>query len=296
MVTVLGTINGRERGGKLLLDLDTAAVLSDFLSNNMGWLIAAVPLVACFISNWITMGTSTYYRIHPAICIAPLATLITQALSLIAIVAFIILPFVAFTGSLVLANAFMGIASSLGIVAVLWLTRGEYEARFEGALGWSFVAVSMALAIFSLSKGARVEEGLPFYVPDISNEGLRMLVSCITYRFRIAEIVVASLLDVLMAITLLCVLAYVLGVYYAAHREPRLVDTDNRIMVLSVFSGGACAAARIESIRVDPGKRYPICKVSQARIYRSLSQFDGELSWVRFSKIELNRENAKSDV
>lgn len=86
----------------------------------------------------------------------------------------------------------------------------------------------------------------------------------------------ASLLDVLMAITLLCVLAYVLGVYYAAHRESRLVDADNRIMVLSVFSGGACAAARIESSRVDPGKRYPVCKFSRARMYRSLSQFDGE--------------------
>lgn len=123
-----------------------------------------------------------------------------------------------------------------------------------------------------------------------------MLVSCIAYRFRIAGILVASLLDVLIAITLLCVLAYVLGVYYAAHREPRLADTDNRITVLSVFSGGACAAARIESIRVDPGKRYPVCKVSQARMYRSLSQFDGEQSRIRFSKIELNRENAKLDV
>lgn len=199
-------------------------------------------------------------------------------------------------GSLVLVNAVMGVVSSLGIFAVLRLTGGEYEARFEGILGWAFAVVIMALSVYSLIVEVRVEVGLPHYALGISNEGLRTLMSCITYRFMIAGIVVASLLDVLTSITLLCVLACVLGVYYAAHREPRLVDTDNRIMVFSVFSGGACAAAKIESMRVDPRMRYPVCKISNARIYRSLSQFDGELRWVRFSKLELNWENAKFDL
>ena len=277
-------------------DSDSAVVFAEFLSNNMGWLIASVPLVACFISNWITMGTATYYRIHPAICIAPLATLITQALCLIALVAFVVLPITVYVGSLVLVNAAMGIMSSLGIFAVLRLTKGEYEARFEGVLGWTFVVVIMVLSVVSLLVEARVNPGLPRYALGIPNEGLKTLVSCITYRFIIAGIVAVSLLDVLTAVTLLCALAYVLGVYYAAHREPRLVDMDNRIMVLSVFSGGACAAAKIESMRVDPKMRYPVCKISNARIYRSLAQFDGELYWVRFSKLELNRENAKFDV
>lgn len=81
-----------------------------------------------------------------------------------------------------------------------------------------------------------------------------MLVSCIAYRFRIAGIVVASLLDVLIAITLLCVLAYVLGVYYAAHREPRLAGTDNRITVLSVFPAAHVPRQELNPYELTPGK------------------------------------------
>lgn len=264
--------------------------------DNMGWLIALVPLVACFISNWITMGASTYYRIHPSICIAPLATLITQSLGVLVVVVFLFIPFALWMHSLVQLNAMLTVASGLGIAIVLRLTDGEYSMRFEGALGWVFVLGCFLSVIFTVAFGFPVSEGRPFPFPSIDNPSFNIYLGLLVDRLNIADAITLSVLDVIATLTLLCVLAYAIGVYYTAHREPRLVDRNKRLMVLTVFSGGTCVVAHIAAIRREKGKRNPVGVVLSPRIYSSITQIDAEFEWVRFSKIELDRSNGKFDV
>lgn len=264
--------------------------------DNMGWLIALVPLVACFISNWITMGASTYYRIHPSICIAPLSTIITQALGVLFVVAFFFVPIALCVHSLVELNIVLSLLSGFGIVYVLRLTTGEYSMHYEGLLGWVFVVASFLSAAFAVVCDIPVHPGRPFPFSLIDSPTLDPYLSLLVDRVNVADVIALSVLDIVATITLLCVIAYVIGVRYAAHREPRLVSRDKRIMVLSVFSGGICVVARISAIRREDGKRYPVVIVQKPRLYSSITQLDATLEWVRFSRVEFDRSNAEFDV
>lgn len=223
--------------------------------DNMGWLIALVPLFACFISNWVTMGASTFFRIHPSICIAPLATFITQTLGVLVVVVLLFIPFALWTHSLVLLNLILAFASGLGVAYVLRLTDGECSARFEGSLAWIFVFGCFLSVMFTLASGFPVSEGRLFPFPTIDNSSFNIYLGLLVDRLNIADVITLSVLDIIATLTLLCVLACVIGMYYSAHREPRLVDRDKRLMVLAVFSGGTCVVAHIAAIRREKGKR-----------------------------------------
>lgn len=270
--------------------------LASFVSGNMTWLVALVPLLACFVSNWMTMGISTYFRIHPAVCMAPLATFITQALITFAIAFGAIALSTVATGSLLPANRVMNVTAGLGMIHILVLTMGEYSARFEGILGWAYSAGCIWATIWSFMYDPFAAPGLPAWIGGVGDDALGVFAAVLFSRFSVGACVL-SLADAIAFILQLCVLAYIAGVYYAEHREPRLVDAEYREIVLWVFAGGTCVTAPILDVRfeedVDPSLELPVCVVSNRRLYRHLSDFKDGLVWARFSKLDLNRSNAE---
>ena len=267
--------------------------LVETILNNMGWIVAAIPLIACFISNWVTVGTSAYFRLHPAVCIAPLPTLITQALTVSAIVLFLLMPIVVSCGSFVPVHILLGSLSLLGIHRVLNLMRGEYSQRFEGLLGYLFIGFTTFWLATILVFDCVPKIGPLWWAPITDPQsGFERFLYFLTARQPIGNIVVVNIADLIAFLTLLCVVAFLAGVYYAAHREPRLVDMKDLRVVLSVFTGGVCGVATIELVEYVQGKKYPVCHISKQRSYPPLTEMGDSLCWVRFAEIKVDRENA----
>lgn len=239
-----------------------------------------------------TVGFSTYFRIIPAVCIAPLPTLITQAVIVFAVIVFVIVPFSLFAQSLSFINSALSLLSGLGILWVLRLTKDEYSPQLEGLLGWSYVALVLLGALVPGLVDQFMQACCPDFCLEFKESGLGTLIAQVTDRYTIYGCAM-SIFDLVCCIILLCVCAYIAGVFYASAREPRLVDLKNRIIVLWVLSGGECVVADIEHYYYDEGNKHPVAFISNARRYTTLNQIEGDLHWIRFAKLVLDRSNAR---
>lgn len=159
-------------------------------------------------------------------------------------------------------------------------------------MDWVYSVGCIWATIWSFMYDPFAAPGLPAWIGGVGDDAPGVFAAVLFSRFSVGACVL-SLADAIAFILQLCVLAYIAGVYYAEHREPRLVDVEYREIVLWVFAGGMCVTAPILDVRfeedVDPSLEPPMCVVSNRRLYRHLSDFNDGLVWARFSKLDLNR-------
>lgn len=129
-------------------------------------------------------------------CIASLATFITQALIVFA-AAFgaIALSTVAF-GSLLPANRVMNVVVGLGMIYVLVLTMGEYSVRLEELLGWVYSVGCIWATIWSFLYDQSMNPGLPAWIGGVGDDALDVPAAVLFTRFSVGACAL-SLADVL---------------------------------------------------------------------------------------------------
>lgn len=252
--------------GSVLLsihEMDITALVGGW---GIGWLVAAIPLAAYFISNWFTVGGSTYFRILPSFCIAALPQLTTQTAVGICFV-FIILAAAIKFESIVMTVLLLG-AADLVLITALALTTIRKEVQPSGfivlAAGWLvFIGSAICVAITSH-------------------------VAPLTSTLLVVGKVAFSAEEIILQITFMCAAFYIAGYFEASARCDFLVDKEKGLVVLHSFADNRAYVGKISEIRFS--NNTAICFLENEYEYTTLCGMNSRFVWMRM-RVEVNREN-----
>lgn len=243
------------------------ALPNDLLVSIAGWLIAAVPVISVFISNWFTLGASTYFRIVPAFCKASQSTFMIQN-SVGMTIILVIVARCANEGRMASSLQITGfLAMLLSTVLIVKLHKESVRLLYILiALGW----VLYLRMWHVLSSGKNL--------CDISHTLLKIGGVGLTPE------------EVLLEVFFLCVLFYIAGVAETAMRTDFLVSHDYKTIILYAFAEDRCLIGYIKSVEDDNGRT--MVELDNTYRYSTLTEISDQLEWARIHRLRLDRRNA----
>ncbi len=244
--------------------------LSNLIPSIIGWLFALVPVAGYFISNWFTVGASTWFRITPSFCVAALPQVVTYT-AIGIVVTLVSFGIILVNKCTLLFLLVLGLTEAICVIVLVARIKCEVP-----PIAFLFLFIG-AVCFFALS------------IQGYSNGHIGLPGG---FVFTICELNF-TLEEVLLVLVELCFLFYLSGVFDTIIRKDYLVDPESDEIILANYASNNCLIGKISAIRAltKNGKVKYICVVDNIYTYGLLTGQSRKLTWCRFSSIELNRNN-----